>query len=44
MTFDEAYKHVKNKRNIAPNNGFIEQLLSYENVTYFLEKISNIPP
>lgn len=30
MTFDEAYKYVKNKRNIMPNNGFIEQLHNYE--------------
>ena len=30
MSFEEAFEFVKSKRNIGPNNGFIEQLKLFE--------------
>ena len=30
MSFEEAFEFVESKRNIGPNNGFIEQLKLFE--------------
>ena len=33
LSFEEAYDHVKKKRNcIKPNNGFLQQLITYQGI------------